>query len=368
MKVPAYEVNLNTRRLLGSIAEVLDSGWVTQGPVVEELETAWEEITGQPYAVAVSSGQHALEIALGTLRWPGKPQVVVQANAFHGDVAAVLRCGAMPVFVDVDESMQIDVDAVRALADLEIAGVLAVHIGGWISERMDELLQICLEREWFLVEDACHAHGSRREVQHAGSWGDAAAFSFYATKVVTCGEGGMLVTSRPGLASFATRLRNNGRASVFDPEPRILAGDCRLSDILAAVALHQTRALPSLISERAVYARLYDQALEGCEHARPLTVPGCQPNYYKYIVLLDGLDPEVVTAQLEEEGVSCSGPVYERPACALALFRQYVDPGPVFPRAERQCRSHICLPMFNGLGQERALHVQRAIQKVLGAG
>jgi len=364
VQVAAYEVQLNAAQILPGVMDVLTSGWITEGQVGEKLETAWKALTGQPHAVAVSSGQNALEIALrGLVRGRQGWKVIVPANAFSGDAAAVLRAACLPLFVDVDGTMQLDVEEVAACDEREIAGVIAVHIGGWINQRMGKLAALCRARRWFLIEDACHAHGSRLDGSPAGSWGDAAVFSFYATKVVTCGEGGMMVTPHEELAQYARRARNNGRDSVRDREAQLVAGDCRLSDILASIALHQTRMLPMLIAEREFYAKLYDQAIGESEEWVPLRVPGCDPNWYKYILLLQQGGGSELVSRLAREGIACSGRVYESAVYDQPAFVPWRG-GAKCPHAEWLCENHVALPLFNGLGLERALYVQRSLWAV----
>lgn len=374
-QVPAYEVSLDVPEVLTAVKRVLRSGWLTQGPVVEQLEAAWAKLTEQWYGIAVSSGQSALEIALRAIaedRGLRGGTVLMQANAFLGDPAAVIRAGFKPLFVDITDGLQIDLCDLGCRLASDIVGILVVHIGGWMTARMPHLADLCERRGWFLLEDACQAHGVRLDGAGqgtpAGSWGDAAVFSFYATKLVTCGEGGMIVTGSADIAELCRRFRCGGRLTVFDTESTHAAGDHRLSDILASIALAQTEELWDRIEGRAKYAAIYDEAVsEAEERWRPLRVPGIRSNWYKYIVELEGLSPTTISEKLRRLGVACapavgigSEPAYRQPFVHRATYGLGRC-----SNAERICGRHIALPMFNGLGVDRASVVQKTIREVL---
>ena len=208
--------------IAAAVTEILASGALTLGPYTRQFEEAFAAAhTGPraaagsrppspdgPHAVGVASGTAALDIALRAIGVRGR-EVVVPANTFYATAAAVLQAGARPVFADVDAAtFALSAATTAAALTPRTAAVVIVHIGGLISPGIDEVRALCDERGIALVEDAAHAHGSTLDGRFAGSFGAAAAFSFYPTKVVTSGEGGMVLTGSEELAQEARIYRD----------------------------------------------------------------------------------------------------------------------------------------------------------------
>ena len=369
MKVPGYLVCLDIDKLMLELRNVLRRGWLTTGPVVEDLEAAWRQISNLPFAVGVSSGERALDLALEALL-PNRAMgrfVVVPGIAFVGDASAVIRAGRLPLFLDVDGTMQLSYEELRHLAEGPLAsrvdGVIVVHIGGYISWHMNEIRALCTRMGWFLIEDACHAHGAAKDGAPPGTWGDATALSFYATKVVPGGEGGMLLTPHERVYEYARLGRMAGCPSPYDLTPKIVASDCRLSDLLAVIALYHTQKLRELHVERAQYAKIYDRALDDHPGIWPLVIPDCEPSWYKYVVMTTNAEVKAAwEAKFKEAEIGLGGAVYGVPTYEHDLFGRYLcvrgqfAPSPL-EMSDRLAKTHLCLPMYNGLGRERAEYV-----------
>lgn len=343
--------------MLRMMEQSLASGSLTLGPNTEELEAAFAKRHGAGHAVAVSSGTSALEIILRSLDVAGR-QVVVPANTFFATAAAVLHAGGRPRFADVSAStLALSAASLEAAFTDDTAGVVLVHIGGLVTPDIDEIVGLCRRRGIFLVEDAAHAHGASYDGRHAGQFGVAAALSFYPTKVMTTGEGGMILTDEERLRDEARVYRDQGKAGFFGGEHVRLGYAWRMSELHAAVGVVQERRLDDFIATRRHTAAYYDDALRAVEGVTVLPEPaGCVSNYYKYVALLHpGIDRQAVKREAKQRGLSMSGEVYARPLHIEPVFAE-VPHGPL-PVAEDVCARHICLPVHSDMTEEEAAFV-----------
>jgi len=362
--------------IAAAVTGMLASGALTLGPHTREFEAAFAAAhTGPrgpspdgPHAVAVASGTAALTIALLALGVRGR-EVVVPANTFYATAAAVLQAGARPVFADVDAgTFALNATTTAAALTPRTAAVVAVHIGGLIPPQIDELRALCDERGIALVEDAAHAHGATFDGRFAGSFGAAAAFSFYPTKVVTSGEGGMVLTFSEEIAQEARIYRDQGKGA-FSANHHVRLGSAwRMSELHAATGLVHLRRMEEFIARRRAVAARYDKALADSGGLQPLAEPpGCRSNIYKYIALLPaGLDRARFKSELAQRfQVKLSGEVYDLPLHRQPVLAEYA--GPPLPVAEELAARHICLPVHSDMTDGEVDEVLAAVAAVHGA-
>jgi dTDP-4-amino-4,6-dideoxygalactose transaminase len=350
--------------ILSMIDETLRTGSLTLGPRTTELEEGFRTRHEAPYAVAVSSGTSALEIILRTIGVEGR-EVVVPANTFFASAAAVLHAGGTPRFADVaPETLALSAGTVEAALGENTAGVMLVHIGGAITPEVDAIRALCERRGLFLVEDAAHAHGASLDGRPAGSFGVASAFSFYPTKVMTTGEGGMIVTADEAIRDDALIYRDQGKAGFLGGDHVRLGYAWRMSELHAAVGIVQLRRLDEFIKIRREIADQYDEGLAAIDGITPLTTRS-ESNYYKYIAMLDpGIDRQEVKGALKEQhGVSFSGEVYASPLHEQPVFAGL--PHGSLPVAEDVCHRHVCLPIHSDMTRDEAAYVIESIRTVL---
>ena len=370
MKVPAARLVFTEQDradILALVDESLQSGSLTLGPHTRSLEEGFAARHDHRFAVAVASGTCALEIVLRGLGLD-RGEVIVPTNTFFATAAAVLHAGGVPQFADVDATtMALSVQTVEAALTPETVGVVMVHIAGLISPEIVAVRELCSRRGLFLVEDAAHAHGSSLDGRYAGSFGVAGAFSFYPTKVLTSGEGGMLVTADERLRDEAILYRDQGKAGFLGGSHVRLGYAWRMSEFHAAVGLVHLRRLDEFLAVRRRIAGLYDAAVGKMTGIDALVVPeGCLPNYYKYIALLDhGVDRSTLRRLLAERGVSLSGEVYATPLHHEPVFADaFIRPLPV---AEDLCQRHICLPIHSDMTTVEADYVIDALASALAS-
>lgn len=363
--------------IAAATADILASGMLTLGSYTRQFEAAFaaahsgsaeSSSASVPKAVAVASGTAALEIVLRAAGVSGR-DVIIPANTFFATAEAALRAGGRPVFADVDPgTLALSPATVTAALTPRTAAVILVHIGGLITPHADQLRDLCDQRGIILVEDAAHAHGATYDGRFAGSFGVAAAFSFYPTKVVTCGEGGLILTSSAGLAEEARIYRDQGKGS-FGANHHVRHGYAwRMGEINAVTGLVHLRRMQAAIERRRAVAARYDEALARLNGLAPLGEPaGCRSNFYKYVAVLPpGADRASFKRELaERHEVRLAGEVYDLPLHHQPVFAEYA--GPSLPVAEDMCARHICLPVHSDMRDDEIDEVLAAVTAVYGA-
>jgi dTDP-4-amino-4,6-dideoxygalactose transaminase len=351
------------------VDEILRTGALTLGGNTRELEAAFAAAQEVRFAVAVCSGTAALEIILRSLEVAGR-EVIVPANTFAATAFAVIAAGGRPVFADVSAAtLALSVETVTAALTEDTAAVVLVHIGGLITPEVEELRALCQRRGIPLVEDAAHAHGSSYAGTPAGSFGVANSFSFYPTKVITSGEGGMIVTADERIRDEAVAYRDQGKAGFHSNLHTRLGYAWRMSELHAAVALVHLRRLPEFLAVRRRVAARYDQALRGLAGVTPISPPPeSASNYYKYVALLDpGIDRAAFKAEVKQRfGVALAGEVYEIPLHQQPVFGQLRHGR--LPVAEDVCARQICLPVHSDMTDAEVERVLTAVRTVLADG
>ncbi len=369
MEVPAAKIYFSTedrKKILKQVDEILESGQLTLGKYTRELEEEFARYVGVKYAVAVNSGTSALEIPLRTMEIQGC-SVIVPTNTFFATPASVIHAGGRVIFADMTDNLCLDPDSVRRQIQPDTKGVIIVHIGGVVPPQTTEIQEICRQHNLFLIEDAAHAHGSTLNGMAAGTFSDAAAFSFYPTKVMTSCEGGMIVTNNENSYQRALVFRDQGKAGFFGNVHTEMGYNWRMSEVHAAIGLSQFAHLDEFVADRRRIAEIYDSELEKISRVTAVKIPSSsKSSYYKYAAILDkGIDRTSLKKELKEKyRVSLSGEVYELPCHLQPIFKGLGNKGD-FPVAEDLCQRQICLPVFATMSEQQAKYTVASLQKVL---
>jgi len=367
--VKLYFLSEDLEQIKSDVEKILKSGMLTMGEHTEKFEQEFAKLCGVKHAIAVNSGTSALEIVLRSVGLKNKDEIVVPTNTFTATAAAAIFAGGKPVLTDISsETLCLDAENLQRRLTRKTRAVFVVHIGGLVCPDMDEIRKICDEKQIFLVEDAAHAHGCTISGRHAGSLGDAGCFSFYPTKVMTTGEGGMITTNDNEIADKARVLRDQGKESFHSSKIVKLGYNWRMTEISAAIGLVQLRRLPEMIENRNEIAGYYDQELNGMDRIKPLRKNRkIVNNYYKYTAFLDiGLNRDEFKRKLAEKGVICGGEVYWPPLHLQPVYQELLGTREGdFPVAEDVCRRMVCLPMFSQMTRDEAEYVIEKINEVL---
>jgi len=364
-----YFPQADIRRIQDDVGKILCSGMLTLGEYTKRFESEYARLCNTKYAVAVNSGTSALEIALRSVKLKSSDEVLVPTNTFSASAASIIFAGGRPVFTDVNaESLCVGVENVQKGLTKKTKAVMVVHVGGLVCPEIKAIKELCDDHHLVLIEDAAHAQGSVANKQMAGSFGDAGCFSFYPTKVMTTGEGGMITTNREDLARKAGVLRDQGKESFNSNIIVELGSNWRMNEISAAIGLTQTKRLSEFIKRRNKIARYFDQQLAKLEGIKPVkTPPRFLNNYYKYVTLLSSRIPrDAFKQKMREKGVRPSGEVYWPPLHMEPIYQRVlgVKEGD-FPVAEDVCRKMVCLPIYSQMTMDEAEFVIDKVREVL---
>jgi dTDP-4-amino-4,6-dideoxygalactose transaminase len=335
------------------VGEVIDSGRLTDGPEVRAFEAEFAAFCGASHGVATANGTTALHTALEALGIGPGDRVVTPSFSFVASANAVRFAGAEPVFADVDpDTYNLDPAAVETvLEERDCDAILAVHLFGLPAD-MPALQRIADAHDLLLIEDAAQAHGAAIDGERVGTFGDAACFSFYPTKNLTTGEGGMVLTDDERVAARAARFVNHGRpAARFGDDAggsydhATVGHNFRMSSVLAAIGRVQLdhRLEESNERRRANAARL-TEGLAGIERIEtPIEPDGRRHVYHQYTIRTD--DRDALWARLDDEGVGTGvyypTPIHEQPA--------YDGVAPDVPVTDRATDEVLSLPVHPNL-------------------
>lgn len=350
------------------VAAAMESGWVSSGgPAVALFEQRFSAYLGVKHAVASSSGTTALHLAMLALDIGPGDEIIVPDFTMFSPVAAVLYTGARPVLVDCEpDTFNIDVGRVAAAITSRTRAVLPVHLYGH-SVDMDPLLDLASSAGISVIEDAAEAHGSRYKGQPCGAMGDIGCFSFYGNKIITTGEGGMLVTNDDAIAHRARELRNMAHASGQRFLHEAVGYSYRMGNLQAACGVGQLESIDAFLKHKKWMASEYQRALARHAELRlPITHPNCDNSFWMYAVLLHPdclLSRDEFRAGLDERGVETRE--FFKSTGSQPIFRSRVGLQGPFPVSEDIARRGLYLPSGLGITQEQIGIVCDAIADVL---
>jgi perosamine synthetase len=359
-----------------AVAEVIASGWVSQGPRVREFEAAFAERVGAAHAIATTNCTTALQLALYVTGVGPGDEVIVPSLSFIATANAVWQNGATPVFADVDpRTYNVDPAAVEAAITSRTKAIMPVHQLGLPAD-MDPLLEISARHGVAVVEDAACAIGASYRSQPIGSLGPLACFSFHPRKVITTGEGGMIAVQDAELAERLRRLRQHAmdvsdlarhgaRDVIMESYPE-RGWNARMTDMQAALGLRQLELLDEILAARRRLAGRYGDALERIPHLEPPFEPGyAERAWQSYAVrLLPGAPigrTELMRRMLRDGIATRRGvtAIHEEPA--------YAGSGEELPNTEAAARESLMLPLFPGMSDEQQSYVIERLGVHLGA-
>ena len=342
-----------------AVDAVLASGGLAQGPQVAAFEAEFAPVVGGRECVAVNSGTSALHMALIALGIGSGDEVIVPSFTFAATANAVALAGATPVFVDIEaDSFCISPEAIAAAFTPRTRAVMPVHLYGHPAA-MDRIMPLADEHGLLVVEDAAQAHASSLDGTPVGAFGVAGCFSFYPTKNMTSGEGGMVSAANPETARMVRLLRNQGMEVRYRNE--VVGFNTRMTDIHAAIGRVQLGKLAGWTARRQANAAFLSAHLEGV--VVPSVADGAVHVYHQYTIRVPGHDQDGFVAALAQQGVG-SGVYYPTPVHALPSFGLDLD----LPETARAAREVISLPVHPSLTQADLETIVGAVNSVAKAG
>lgn len=350
------------------VSDCIKTNWISsKGKYIEEFEEKFAHYCGCQYGVSTTSGTTALHLAIASLGIRKGDEVIVPAFTMIATVFAIIYAGAKPVLIDSEpETWNIDVGQIEEKITPQTKAMLPVHIYGHPCD-MEPILDIARRRGLYVIEDAAEAHGAEYRGKRVGGIGDIGCFSFYANKIITTGEGGMVVTNNEETAERARSLKD----LAFSKERRFLHTDLgfnyRMTNIQAAIGLAQFNRVDELVERRRKNAHLYNSLLKDIGGIRLPVEKGWAKNvYWMYSILIEdefGISRDELTHRLAEKGIETRTffiPMHWQPVFVnMGLFR-----GENHHVAEELSQRGLYLPSGSGLSEEQIRRVCEVIKEI----
>jgi len=369
MKIPLSrpDISLKEKR---AVLDVLETPYLSLGPIVEEFEGQIAKYVGVQHAVAVNSGTSALHLSIRALGIEPGDEVITTPFSFISSANSILMEGAHPVFVDIDpHTYLMDVISIEQAITRKTKAILGVNVFG-VCMAWDRIEALAKSYNLKVIEDSCEAIGSEYKGKKAGSFGDVGCFGFYPNKQMTTGEGGMILTDSLALASTCRSLRNQGRGEGDDAGVHVRLGfNCRLSDINCALGLAQLSRLDEILNKREQVAAWYDERLSHCSDIiLPILHQVEGRSWFVYVIQcadrFSRAQRDAIMRGLKHAGVGCAPyfvSIHLQPFYRARFGYKTGD----FPVTESVSDRTIALPFYNGLTVAQVDEVVEALLREL---
>ena len=367
MKIQFHKPHISQKEL-DSVSETIKSGWLTMGSKTLEFEKAFKKYIGSQYAISVNSATAALHLALNAIGIKKNDEVIIPTNTFISTVEAVLYLGAHPVLCDIEEkNNNINVDLIEKLITPRTKAIIPVHFGGHPCD-MDEILNIAQRYNLRIIEDAAHALPSLYNSKKIGTISDATCFSFYATKTLTTGEGGMVTTANKKIAKTISLQRLHGikgdawnryqKDNDWYYEVVDFGYKYNTTDIQSAMGLVQLEKLEWMRDERKKIAKMYMEAFSG--NIDFISELDCNESSW-HLFVINVANRDKLHKRLKEKGIGTSVhfiPIHKHPYYRKRF--SYIDKD--YPIANTIYGKSLSLPIYPGLNNDEIHYI---IQHVL---
>lgn len=365
--IPVNEplLNGNEKKYL---IECIDSGWISsEGPFVSKFESAFSSYIGCKYGITVCNGTAALEVAISALDLRPGDEVIIPSFTIISCALAVVKRGCIPVLVDIEkDTWCMDINQLKEKITPRTRAIMPVHMYGHPVD-MDPLMELSEQYGLHIIEDAAEVHGAEYKGKKCGSIGHINCFSFYANKIITTGEGGMIVTDDEKLASRARLHRNlcfkEGRRFYHEE----IGSNFRMTNLQAAVGLAQLERIDEFVKIKRANGTAYNRMLQDIDWLqKPVERPWAKNVYWMYGVVIDektGLDAEECSARLKRRGIGTRPfflGMHEQPVFKdMGLFK-----GEKYPVTERLSKQGFYLPSGMTLTENKICQVVQALKEI----
>jgi perosamine synthetase len=334
-----------------AVQRVLNSGNLAQGPVVAEFESSFSKFVGDRDCVAVNSGTSGLVTAVMSLGIGQGDEVIVPSFTFAASANSIALCGAKPIFIDIDrKTFNLDYKLLESLITPKTKAIMAVHLYGLCAD-MQHILEVAKKHNLFVIEDAAQAHLSAIDGQTAGTFGDVAVFSFYPTKNMTSGEGGMVVYKDSAHSRNARLIRNQGMEKRYHNE--IAGHNFRMSDIHAAIGVEQLKKVEEWTEKRESNAIYLNSAITEAE--TPYVPNGYRHVFHQYTIRIEKFRDSLAD-KLNADGIG-NGIYYPVPVHRLPSFNENI----VLPETEMAAQEALSLPVHPSLTKSNLDRIARSV-------
>lgn len=348
-KIPIFRLEFDEeyrKRFHEGCEQIFDEGYLTNHTMVKKAEEKFRQRNSSRFAVAVSNGTTALEVALRSIGVTGK-EVILPSNTFIATFIAIINAGGIPVICDIEEQYfgLCPKDFEKSITP-NTKAAMVVHIGGHISPAVLKIKEICQSKNITLVEDAAHAHFAELNGVKAGNIGDIGSFSFHMTKVITSGEGGMLTMGSKELFENAISIRQFGMDKNNSISHVRSGSNFKMNEFTALALQLDLERSAERIGRRRAIAKRYQQNLQGTKWKCVSDNTSTLGSYYKQIIIPPGhLEREMIATELTKQNIALTGGVYNIPLHEQPVCQNYVA-NKNFPISALFSKSHICPPCY----------------------
>jgi dTDP-4-amino-4,6-dideoxygalactose transaminase len=345
------------------IKEVLDSKILASGKYISVFEQSFAKYCGTKYGIATSNGTTALHTALLMCGVKSKDKVITTSFSFIATANTILFCGAKPIFVDIDPKT-FNIDPIKLEETLKkeknVKAVLIVHLYGLTCD-MDAILKLKKKYGFKLIEDACQAHGAEFKNKKTGSFSDASAFSFYATKNMMTGEGGIVLTNNKDYDKYGRQVINHGREA--HSTHTVLGYNYRLTNLAAAIGIAQLEQLESWIAKRIENANMYNKAFKNLGFLQtPFIHKNSRHVFHQYTLRVDAKEREKFIKHLANNGIG-SGIYYSNVMYNQPFYKQLGYKKGICKEAEKATCEVLSIPVHPSLTKTE---IEKIIKTIKG--
>ena len=324
--------------------KVFNSKALSEGHYVKKFEKSFSKFVKSKYSIAVSNGTAALEIAFRTIDINNK-EVIVPTNTFFATIIAIIKAGGKPILCDNEnDSPEMNIQEIKKKITKKTKAICVVHVGGIISNNTPNIAKICKQKKLFLIEDAAHAHGSfLNKKTYAGTIGDIGCFSFYPTKVMTTGEGGMITTNNKILYNKISSYKNFGRSK----NPNLLnflGSNYKISEFTAILGILELERINKRINKRKALVMRYLKNLKDNSKYNVFVQKKGRSSYYKCIIKTK-VRSKIIEKYCKKNGIQLTGKVWDIPIHKQKVFKRFIHKDK-FKNAEKFSQYHICPPNY----------------------
>ncbi|NJE26418.1 DegT/DnrJ/EryC1/StrS family aminotransferase [Thermococcus sp. MV5] len=350
---------------INAVVEVLKSGMLAHGKEVEAFEREFADYLGAKYGIAVTNGTAALDVALKAIKIGPGDEVITTPFTFIASANSILFQGAKPVFADIDpKTYNLDPNEVLEKITDKTKAIVVVHLYGQPAD-MKAFKEIAEDYKLYLIEDCAQAHGAEFEGQKVGTFGDIAAFSFYPTKNMTTGEGGMIITNDEELARRAELIRNHGQTKKYLHEE--LGYNLRMTNIAAAIGRAQLKKLDEWNEQRIENAKLLSDGISKIDGLTPpYTDPRVKHVFHQYVIRVEEgfpLSREELMAKLREKGIG-SAVHYPIPVHHQPFYQKLGYPKDICPNAIEAAKRVLSLPVHPAVSEEDIDYIIKTLEEL----